>query len=142
MSPRSVPRAGAPLDVVALMALSACGSSGTPTTTGGAAAPQPSVSATATPSSPSASGAASSGSTSSNGAATQPAKVNANTASKSDIAKALENAGIPNSAKWADEIEEYRPYTQGDLTSKLGTELGKYGVDSATLQKILSVLTV
>ena len=73
---------------------------------------------------------------------TDDATVDANTASQSEIEAALTEAGVPNAAKWADEIEEYRPYTAADLKAKLTQELGKYNVDQATLTKILSVLTV
>ena len=40
------------------------------------------------------------------------------------------------------EIEEYRPYTSSDLATKLGQELGKYGVDQQTLANILASLKV
>lgn len=69
-------------------------------------------------------------------------KADANNASKEEIVKALEAHGVQNADKMADEIEEYRPYTSGDIASKLGEELGKYNVDQATLTKILDSLKV
>ena len=38
-------------------------------------------------------------------------KVNANDASVEELAAAFEAAGIPNAARWAHEVEEYRPYS-------------------------------
>lgn len=66
----------------------------------------------------------------------------ANNASTDDIAKALQAHGVPNADRWAKEIEEYRPYTSSDLATKLGQELGKYGVDQLTLANILASLKV
>ena len=74
--------------------------------------------------------------------ATDDNAVDANTASKSEIEAALTEAGVPNTAMWADEIVKYRPYTAEDLEAKLTQELGKSNVDQATLTKILSVLTI
>lgn len=49
---------------------------------------------------------------------------------------------MSNAQRWANEIEEYRPYTSGDIGTKLGKELGKYGVDQQTLTNILASLKV
>lgn len=67
-------------------------------------------------------------------------KVNPNTASTSELAAAFEAAGVPNADKWADEVEEYGPYTPDSIKPTLTKELGKYGIDDATLATILSVL--
>jgi hypothetical protein len=106
------------------LALSACG---------GAAAGSSDAAAIAT-SSPAASGAASQ----SPSAATT---VSANSASEAELVAALESAGVPNAARWAREIMEYRPYDSSDPTLQhLQDELAKYNPDSATLHGILSVL--
>ncbi len=67
-------------------------------------------------------------------------KVNPNTASTSELAAAFESAGVPNADKWAHEVEEYGPYTPDSIEPTLTKELGKYGIDDATLATILSVL--
>lgn len=69
------------------------------------------------------------------------AKVSANTATVAELVAALEAAGVPNADKWADEIEEYRPYdaTDTELT-KLRDELEKYNPGEDVLDAILSVL--
>lgn len=69
-------------------------------------------------------------------------KVDANNASEEEIAAALKQAGVPAPERMAKEIEEYRPYTADDIRPKLTEELGKYGVDSATVDKIVSALSV
>lgn len=80
---------------------------------------------------------------SASGAATASGQTaDANNASTDDIAKALQAHGVPNADRWAKEIEEYRPYTSGDMATKLGQELGKYGVDQQTLANILASLKV
>ena len=67
-------------------------------------------------------------------------KINPNTASTSELAAAFEAAGVPNADKWAHEVEEYGPYTPDSIEPTLTKELGKYGIDDATLATILSVL--
>jgi hypothetical protein len=68
-------------------------------------------------------------------------KVSANTASEAEIAAALEAAGVPNAARWAREVTEYRPYPTDDPTLQtLQDNLAKYQPDAATLQAILSAL--
>lgn len=68
------------------------------------------------------------------------AKINPNTASKSEMATAFEAAGISNPEKWADEVSEYGPYQPDTIEATLTKELGKYGIDDATLKSILNVL--
>ena len=69
------------------------------------------------------------------------AKVSANTATTDELVAALTAAGVPNAAKWADEIEEYRPYDASDTAlSKLRSELEKYNPGEDVLAAILSVL--
>jgi hypothetical protein len=68
-------------------------------------------------------------------------KISANTASEAEIAAALEAAGVPNAARWAREVAEYRPYPTDDPTlQKLQDNLAKYQPEAATLQAILSAL--
>ncbi len=69
-------------------------------------------------------------------------KVDPNTASADEITAALEKAGVSNAAKWAKEIEEYKPYQADTMADKLKSQLGKYGADAQTVQKIISVLQV
>jgi hypothetical protein len=69
------------------------------------------------------------------------ATVSANTASQSEIAAALQAAGVPNADRWAAEVVEYRPYPADDATlQKLQDNLAKYQPDGATLVAILSTL--
>lgn len=69
------------------------------------------------------------------------AKVSANTATTAELVAALEAAGVPNADRWADEIEEYRPYDASDpQLAKLRTELEKYNPGEDVLDTILSVL--
>ncbi|MEP7161078.1 MAG: hypothetical protein ABI746_08230, partial [Dermatophilaceae bacterium] len=63
-------------------------------------------------------------------------------ASVDQITQALTAAGVDNAARWAKEIEEYRPYTADNLSSTVTRELGKYGIDNATLAKILATVKV
>ena len=71
------------------------------------------------------------------------ATVDANHASADELVAAFEAAGVSNAERWADEVEEYRPYPTDDpeLTT-LQQELQKYNPGDQTLQAILSVLTV
>ena len=66
--------------------------------------------------------------------------IDPNTASQGQIAAAFEAAGISNADKWAKEVTEYGPYTADSISATLTKELGKYGIDDATLKSILSVL--
>ena len=66
-------------------------------------------------------------------------KVNANDASVEELAAAFEAAGIPNAARWAHEVEEYRPYSD-DGWAHLRQELSKYNIDDATFEQIVASL--
>jgi len=70
------------------------------------------------------------------------AKVSANTASEDEISDALEQAGVNNPERWAEEVVEYRPYpaTDPNLT-KLRDNLAKYNPGQTTVDKIVSALT-
>jgi hypothetical protein len=67
-------------------------------------------------------------------------KVSANAATVEELAAALAAAGIANADRWAAEIEEYRPYPDDPSWAKLRAELGKYNIDPAVLEKIISLL--
>ena len=60
-----------------------------------------------------------------------------------DLEKAFVAAGIPNAARWAREVDEYRPYPTDDPTfGKLKRELAKYNIAPDVLEKLLATLTV
>jgi DNA uptake protein ComE-like DNA-binding protein len=70
-------------------------------------------------------------------------KVNANSASQAELQAAFQAAGISNSAQWAREVVEYRPYTADDTNwGKLRKELAKYNIASDVLEKIIAMLIV
>jgi competence protein ComEA len=80
-------------------------------------------------------------------AATSPAaatrKVDANTASVAELQAAFESNGIPQAARWAREVEEYRPYPTNDLTfGKLRQNLAKYNPAPDVLEKIIASLSL
>ncbi|MEU0568978.1 hypothetical protein ABZ297_26880 [Nonomuraea sp. NPDC005983] len=86
--------------------------------------------------------AATSASASTASTSAQAGKVSANTADESQIATALQAAGVANAERWAREVVEYRPYDAGDsdLTS-LRQNLAKYNPGEETVNKIVSALT-
>jgi hypothetical protein len=68
-------------------------------------------------------------------------KVNANTASVAEIQEALQAAGVTNAARWAREVEEYRPYPTNDPSfAKLRQELAKYNPGPGVVDQIIAVL--
>ncbi len=73
------------------------------------------------------------------GAAT---KLDANTATREELAAAFAAAGISNADKWAREVAEYRPYPNDPTWAQLRQELGKYNIDPAVLEQIISLLQV
>ena len=113
-----------------VLVLSACGGAAT----GSSAASAPATVA-ATP-------------TSSAGGATSAApvagqKVNANTASVAELQRAFEAAGISSAARWAREVEEYRPYPTDDPSfAKLRRELAKYNPGPGVVDQIVATLTL
>jgi hypothetical protein len=69
-------------------------------------------------------------------------RVSANTASADEIAAALEDAGVSNAERWAEEVVEYRPYPTDDPDlTKLRDNLAKYNPGQETVDKIVSALT-
>jgi hypothetical protein len=70
------------------------------------------------------------------------AKVSANTASEDEISDALEQLGVSNPGRWAEEVVEYRPYPTDDPNlAKLRDNLAKYNPGQETTDKIVSALT-
>ncbi len=71
------------------------------------------------------------------------ATVDANTATVQELTAAFEAAGISNAARWANEVEEYRPYdtSDPDLTH-LRDELAKYNPAPETIDAIIAALHV
>lgn len=67
-------------------------------------------------------------------------KVSANSATIEDLTAAFEGAGIPRADRWAEEVDEYRPYPDDPGWAKLQKELGKYNIDPAIYDAILSCL--
>ena len=135
---------GAGVALAATLLLAACGGA---TGSGSAAAPAGS-SATASTSVPTAPAAGAPAVPASGGAAaTAPAgaavKVSANRAPRAELQRAFEAAGIPNAARLAVEVEEYRPYPTTDPGfAKLRQELAKYNIPVAVVDQIVATLTL
>ena len=69
------------------------------------------------------------------------AKVSANEASEVELVTAFTAAGVENPDKWAEEVEEYRPYRTDDANfTKLRDELAKYNPGPGVVDKIVSAL--
>lgn len=142
--------------VAGAFTLTAC--SGASNTAGSPAAPPTQVAATTKPattsaaaSSPAAATTASpvAASASPASAAASPAtgpvtqKVNANTASVAEMQRAFEAAGISSAARWAREVEEYRPYPTDDPSfAKLRRELAKYNPGPGVVDQIIATLAL
>ena len=70
-------------------------------------------------------------------------KVNANTASVAEMQRAFEAAGISSAARWAREVEEYRPYPTDDPSfAKLRRELAKYNPGPGVVDQIVATLAL
>ena len=67
-------------------------------------------------------------------------KVNINSADISELEATFKAAGVSNPRRWAQEVDEYRPYPTDPDFAKLRQELGKYNIDPAVLQKIIDSL--
>ena len=114
--------------VASALALTACGT--TTTTSGSSTAAQPPAQSASAPAASPASGAV-----------TQ--KVNANTASVAEMQRAFEAAGISSAARWAREVEGYRPYPTDDPSfAKLRRELAKYNPGPGVVDQIVATLTL
>ena len=74
-------------------------------------------------------------------ASTTTGKVSANDATVAELTEAFTAAGVTNASRWAQEVDEYRPYESSDTEfGALYDELSKYGIDDETFNKIVSVL--
>jgi hypothetical protein len=67
-------------------------------------------------------------------------KVKINEASSAELTEAFKAAGVTNAARWAREVEEYRPYPSDPGYGKLRQELGKYNIAPDILELIISTL--
>ena len=122
-----------PAAIIAAVALGACGSDNEASDTS-----IPALTAAV-----STAARAGSSTTSSSGAATGSAagRLDANRASAAEIQGALVSAGVPNAARWTDEVLEYRPYDADDVAlTSLRKELEKYNPAPGVIDKIVSVL--
>ena len=109
---------GASLTLAASLLLAACG---------GAAAPGAAATAVPAPV----------------GGASVAVKASANKASRAELQRTFEAAGIPNAARMAIEVEEYRPYPTNDPNmAKLRRELSKYNIPTNVVDQIVSTLTL
>jgi ABC-type glycerol-3-phosphate transport system substrate-binding protein len=123
----------------AVAVLAACGGADDPSSTTGSSAAGSSASASTSDSSTSASTTESS----SGGDAAASGTVSANEASVEELESAFEAAGIDNAAKWAHEVEEYRPYDTDDTSfTHLREELAKYNPSDGVVDDIVSTLTL
>jgi DNA uptake protein ComE-like DNA-binding protein len=68
--------------------------------------------------------------------------VDPNTATADELTAALRSAGVDNPEKWTREVQEYGPYTAGNLEPTLTEELGKYDISQDQLRRVLSALKV
>ncbi len=69
-------------------------------------------------------------------------KVNVNSTTIPELQKAFEGVGVTQAARWAAEVDEYRPYPNDPKWGKLRQELGKYNIAPDQLDKIISVLEI
>ena len=82
-------------------------------------------------------------STTTTAAAPAALKANANTASRADLTAAIQAAGVSNAARWAMEVEEYRPYPTNDPNmAKLRQNLAKYNPGPGVVDGIISALSL
>ncbi|HJV08792.1 MAG TPA: hypothetical protein VJ653_03900 [Acidimicrobiales bacterium] len=71
------------------------------------------------------------------------AKVNANTATRAQLAAAFEAAGISNASRWAVEVEEYRPYPTNDPNmAKLRQNLAKYNPGPGVVDALIAAMSL
>ena len=70
-------------------------------------------------------------------------KVSANRATRAELQRAFEAAGIPNPGRLAVEVEEYRPYPSNDPgMAKLRRELAKYNIAPAVVDQVIATLSL
>ena len=69
--------------------------------------------------------------------------MSANRATRAELQRAFEAAGIPNPGRLAVEVEEYRPYPPNDPgMAKLRRELAKYNIAPAVVDQVIATLTL
>jgi hypothetical protein len=126
--------------VVSLATLVACGGSNDATTTTNVSAVDAATATTvvaADATTPTVTSAETANST------TVGAKVSANNATRAELTAAFTAAGVSSPARWAKEVEEYRPYDDGDATfASLKQNLAKYNIDPAVEALIISTLSL
>ena len=60
-----------------------------------------------------------------------------------ELQQAFQAAGIPAAARWAREVDEYRPYPTDDPSfAKLRAELAKYNPGQDVVDQIVATLTL
>ena len=69
-------------------------------------------------------------------------KVSANNASIAELTAAFDAAGISNGARWAREVDEYRPYPNDPNLPKLRQELAKYNPGPGVVDAIVATLSL
>ena len=70
-------------------------------------------------------------------------KVSANRASRAELQRAFETAGVPNAARLAVEVEEYRFYPTDDPgMAKLRRELAKYNIAPSVVDQVIATLAL
>ena len=70
-------------------------------------------------------------------------KVSANRATRAELQRAFEAAGIPNPGRLAVEVEEYRPCPPNDPgMAKLRRELAKYNIAPAVVDQVIATLSL
>jgi hypothetical protein len=125
---------------VAALTLAACGGGSDKTTTTPATTSQIAATTVAPNNSQATTTANTNQATTTTAKANTSGKVNANTASVPELQKAFETAGIPSAQRWAQEVDEYRPYPVDPKWGKLRQELGKYNIAPDVLDKIIATL--
>lgn len=125
------------IGVVAATTMLALACSSTPQSTS-----MPASTATSSAAAATATGTPSASSTPTSTAAAS-TKVSANNASRAQVQAALEAAGVSSAARWAGEVEEYRPYPTNDPTlAKLRQNLAKYNPGPGVVDAIVSALSL
>jgi hypothetical protein len=134
------------LSAIAAVTLTACGGGGTKVSTSDAQTTTTAAVAAATTTTVASGGATTTtsagGATTTTKPATSSGKVNANNATIPELQKAFEAVGVSQAARWAAEVDEYRPYPNDPKWGKLRQELGKYNIAPDQLEKIISVLEI
>lgn len=134
----------AALALAGAFVFAACGGGGNSDTAAPAAQASTTMAATAAPAAtPTTAATAAAAVTTTAAPAPASAKADANTASRADLTAAIQAAGVSNAARWALEVEEYRPYPANDPTmAKLRQNLAKYNPGPGVVDGIVSALSL